>query len=113
MDIAMCPMWLSRRLDTMPTGFLQRSVVFGWRTSASTPSFASLFAIVNQKYNGTQGNINPALYPLAIKQAQGGAAVFHDITSGNNTVPGVSGYAAGVGYDMASGTLNQSMHISW
>ncbi len=72
-------------------------------TSASTPSFASLFAIVNQKYNGTQGNINPALYPLAIKQAQGGAAVFHDITSGNNTVPGVSGYAAGVGYDMASG----------
>ena len=77
------------------------SVVGG--TSAAAPSLASLFTIVNQKYNGTQGNVNPVLYPLAIKQAQGGALVFHDIISGNNTVPGVSGYAAGAGYDLASG----------
>jgi uncharacterized membrane protein len=77
------------------------SVVSG--TSASSPSLASLFTIINQKYNGAQGNINPVLYPLAIKQAQGGAAVFHDIVSGNNSVPGVAGYAAGLGYDLASG----------
>lgn len=72
-------------------------------TSASAPSFAGLFTIVNQKYNSTQGNANPVLYRLAAKQAQGGAAVFHDIVSGNTTVPGVTGYSAGVGYDLASG----------
>ena len=72
-------------------------------TSAASPSLASLFTIVNQKWPGSQGNINPVLYPLAIKQAQGGAFVFHDVTSGNNTVPGVTGYSAGVGFDLASG----------
>jgi uncharacterized membrane protein len=72
-------------------------------TSAAAPSLASLFTIVNQKYGDTQGNVNPTLYPLAVKQAQGGAVVFHDITSGNNTVPGVAGYSAGTGYDLASG----------
>jgi pseudomonalisin len=29
--------------------------------------------------------------------------VFHDITAGNNSVPGVTGYAAGPGYDLATG----------
>ncbi len=72
-------------------------------TSASSPSLASFFSIINQKYNSSHGNLNPVFYGLAIKQSQGGAVVFHDITSGNNTVPGVSGYAAGVGYDLASG----------
>jgi len=77
------------------------SVVGG--TSAASPSLASLFTIVNQKYSGMQGSINPTLYALAVKQSQGAVAVFHDITSGNNTVPGVAGYAAGVGYDLATG----------
>jgi len=72
-------------------------------TSVSAPSFASLFTIVNQKYNSTQGNANPVFYLLAAEQAQGGGAVFHDIVSGNNTVPGVTGYSAGIGYDLASG----------
>ena len=72
-------------------------------TSASAPSFASLFTIINQKYNSVQGNANPVLYPLAAKQAQGGALIFHDVTSGNNTVPGVTGYTAVAGYDLASG----------
>ena len=72
-------------------------------TSAATPSFASLFTMVNQHYSSTQGNASPTLYLLALKQSQGGAAIFHDITSGNNTVPGVTGYAAAVGYDLASG----------
>ncbi len=72
-------------------------------TSAASPSFAALFALINQKYKNTQGNPNPVLYPLAIKQSQGGGLVFHDITAGNNTVPGVAGYLAGAGYDLASG----------
>ncbi len=72
-------------------------------TSASAPSFAGLMALVNQKTNAKQGLANTVLYPLAAKQATGGAAVFHDITTGNNTVPGVQGFAATVGYDKGSG----------
>ena len=72
-------------------------------TSASAPSLASLFTIVNQKWSSTQGNVNPVLYPLAIKQSQGGAAVFHDVASGNNTVPGVTGFSAAAGFDLGSG----------
>ncbi len=72
-------------------------------TSAATPSFAGLIALVNQKYNAAQGCINPVLYPLAAKQAAGGAAIFHDITTGNNSVPGQTGFAAAAGYDQATG----------
>jgi pseudomonalisin len=72
-------------------------------TSASTPSFAGLIALVNQKYNSAQGCINPVLYPLAAKQTAGGAAIFHDITTGNNSVPGVTGFSAAAGYDQATG----------
>jgi pseudomonalisin len=72
-------------------------------TSASSPSFAGLMVLINQKTNGRQGNANPIFYNLATLQAAGGAAVFHDVTSGNNSVPGVTGFTAGPGYDPASG----------
>jgi pseudomonalisin len=72
-------------------------------TSAASPSFAGLMALVVQNVNAWQGNANATFYPLATKQASGGAAVFHDITSGNNSVPGLTGYNATVGYDRASG----------
>ena len=72
-------------------------------TSAATPSFAGLIALVNQKYNSIHGCINPVLYPLAAKQATGGAAIFHDITTGNNSVPGQTGFSAAAGYDQATG----------
>ena len=72
-------------------------------TSAAAPSFAGLMALVDQKAASRQGLANSILYPLATKQSSGGAAVFHDITSGNNSVPGVSGFTAGAGYDLASG----------
>jgi pseudomonalisin len=72
-------------------------------TSASSPSFAGLMALVNQKTATRQGNANPILYGLATKQSTGGAAVFHDTIIGDNSVPGVTGFAAGVGYDLATG----------
>ena len=72
-------------------------------TSAATPSFAGLIALVNQKYNAAQGCINPVLYPLAAKQVAGGASIFHDITTGNNSVPGQTGFSAAAGYDQATG----------
>jgi len=72
-------------------------------TSASAPSFAGLMALVDQKTAARQGNANPVFYGLATKQSTGGATVFHDVTTGNNSVPGVSGFTAGVGYDLATG----------
>lgn len=85
-------------------------------TSASSPSFAGIVALLNHYLvsNGSQaqpglGNINPALYRLARSTTD----VFHDITSGDNLVPceqsspgctgSGMGYAAGPRYDLASG----------
>ena len=72
-------------------------------TSASSPSFAGLMALVVQNAVVRQGNANTVLYPLATKQASGGASVFHDITIGNNSVPGQTGFNATVGYDQTTG----------
>jgi subtilase family serine protease len=76
-------------------------VVYG--TSASTPTMAGLMALVVQATGERQGNPNPMLYGLARLQAAGGAAVFHDVTAGDNGVPGVQGYGAGAGYELATG----------
>jgi trimeric autotransporter adhesin len=51
-------------------------------TSASTPSFAGIMALVNQKY-GPQGQADFVLYPLA----QQFPTVFHDVVNGSNSVP--------------------------
>ncbi len=72
-------------------------------TSAPTPSFAGLMALTAQKAGTRLGNANPALYALAAKQANAGATVFHDITAGNNSVPGQAGFNAAPGYDLATG----------
>jgi hypothetical protein len=81
-------------------------------TSAGTPSFAGVVALLVQKTGGPVGNINPNLYSLA--QISNNA--FHDVTLGNNSVvctmgtPNCTssanytlGFAAGVGYDEATG----------
>jgi hypothetical protein len=86
-------------------------------TSASSPAFAGIMALVNQKY-GAQGQADYVLYPLA-KQFP---AAFHDVTAGSNNGPcdtlredltpcvlGSDGnysagdYSAVAGYDQASG----------
>jgi pseudomonalisin len=72
-------------------------------TSAASPSFAGLMALVVEHRGARQGNANPVLYSLANNQRFGGAAVFHDVTTGNNSVPGVTGFGAVKGYDLASG----------
>jgi subtilase family serine protease len=72
-------------------------------TSAASPSFAGLMALVVQSAGARQGNANTAFYSLANNQKAGGAAVFHDVAAGNNSVPGVTGYTAAAGYDLASG----------
>jgi subtilase family serine protease len=86
-------------------------------TSASSPSFAGIMAIVDQYTGARNGNPNSRLYTLA-SQAP---TVFHDVTSGTNAVPcaggssgcsaaapstnigHMTGYSAGAGYDLTTG----------
>ncbi len=85
-------------------------------TSASSPVFAGMLALLNQYVTATGlqsapglGNINPALYRLAASTP----AAFHDVVSGDNAMPctadspdcvnGRVGYSATPGYDLASG----------
>ncbi|GGG92460.1 Ig-like domain repeat protein [Silvibacterium dinghuense] len=51
-------------------------------TSASSPAFAGIMALVNQKY-GRQGQADFVLYPLATQYA----ASFHDVQNGSNSEP--------------------------
>jgi subtilase family serine protease len=72
-------------------------------TSAASPSFAGVMALAVQHAATRQGNANSVFYSLAGKQRAGGASVFHDIVTGNNSVPGQTGFNAGTGYDQATG----------
>ncbi|HET9184274.1 MAG TPA: protease pro-enzyme activation domain-containing protein [Candidatus Angelobacter sp.] len=72
-------------------------------TSAASPSFAGLMALVVQKTGAAQGNANPIFYSMGQNQAAGGTAVYHDTLTGDNSVPGVTGFTAGAGYDQATG----------
>src|SRR5580704_9911475 len=91
-------------------------------TSASTPSFAGIMALVDQQL-GRQGQANYVLYRLAASQSAilsqcngssttlpSSTCIFHDVTIGNNAVPGelnygspTAQYQAAKGYDMATG----------
>ncbi len=70
-------------------------------TSAAAPSFAGVVALLVQKAGQPQGSLNPALYALAAHDTQG--LIFHDITQGDNSVAGQSGYSAGPGWDPVTG----------
>lgn len=89
---------------------------YGGGTSASSPAFAGIVALLNHYLvrNGVLsspglGNINPTLYRLA----QTAPSAFHDIATGDNMVPCLSGtpncamghlgYRAGPGYDPVTG----------
>jgi hypothetical protein len=93
---------------------LQASVVGG--TSAASPSFAGIMAIIDQQASGRQGLANYVLYPLAAAETFANcnssartnpaiptSCVFNDVTTGNNSVPGQTGFNAGTGYDLATG----------
>jgi len=98
-------------------GAIQNNSIVGG-TSASSPVFAGIVALLNQ-YMLSQGTINtaglglinPTLYELAAFPG-----VYHDVTGGNNIVPCTQGtpdcptnpprqygYNAGVGYDLVTG----------
>ncbi len=83
---------------------MQGSTMTVGGTSAAAPSLASAMTLIIQNAGAAQGNLNPNLYALATREyASSGPAVFHDITTGNNSVPGVTGFSAGTAYDQATG----------
>ncbi|MCM3877129.1 MAG: S53 family peptidase [Thermoanaerobaculia bacterium] len=83
-------------------------------TSASSPAFAGIVALLAQRAGGRLGTMNPLLYSVGRAQygvanasapapLAAGSPAFHDILTGNNSVPGLTGYAAGPGYDPTTG----------
>lgn len=70
-------------------------------TSFAAPMWAAYMALVNQhsalEGQRSLGFVNPALYALGNASGSGYAQAFHDISAGSN------GYAALVGYDLATG----------
>src|SRR6201987_3937625 len=100
-------------------------------TSASTPAFAGIMALIDQKTNSRQGNPNYTLYRLFAQQPATGCnsstppvstCVFNDVTSGTIAMPCLTGstpdcqtsvksdqfgiltgYPTTTGYDLATG----------
>jgi hypothetical protein len=73
--------------------------VFGG-TSMVAPMWAALVAVIDQGCAAPAGLLGPTLY------ASGSTTGFHDVTSGDNALPGLSGatsFPARTGYDMATG----------
>jgi subtilase family serine protease len=71
-------------------------------TSAGSPQWAAITAIANQKAGHSLGFLNSAIYQIG-KVNKADSISFHDITVGNNAVTGVSGFAAGPGWDATTG----------
>lgn len=72
-------------------------------TSAAAPTWAALATLANASATctgKTVGFANPGLYQAA-RSAYGN--YFNDVTSGNNSYGGLSGFSAAAGYDMATG----------
>jgi len=95
-------------------GFISIFLIGG--TSASSPSFAGIMSLVDQQH-GPQGQANYVLYRLAAAESSSlsqcnasksttlpaSTCVFNDVTTGNNSVPGQTGFSAGTGYDLTTG----------
>jgi subtilase family serine protease len=77
--------------------------IFGG-TSEASPIFSGIVALANQVAGHRLGLINPALYLLgALHHARFPGTGIVDVTSGNNSFAGVTGFNATAGYNMATG----------
>jgi subtilase family serine protease len=90
--------------DAADTGF---AIVGG--TSEAAPLFSGIVALADQVAGKKLGDLNKALYQVA-GQTRSGVV---DVTSGNNSFDGVTGYKAKKGYDLASGlgTVNAATFV--
>jgi subtilase family serine protease len=79
----------------------------GWHifggTSEASPIFSGIVALADQAAGHRLGLINPALYIMGTLSQAGGSTGVVDVTSGNNSFGGVTGFTAKRGYDLASG----------
>jgi subtilase family serine protease len=79
----------------------------GWElvggTSEATPIFSGIVALADQVAGHRLGLIDPGLYALGALSEHGVNDGIVDITTGNNSFGGVTGYDAVPGYDLASG----------
>ncbi|MFI9272679.1 S8 family serine peptidase [Kitasatospora sp. NPDC052896] len=77
----------------------------GWHltggTSEASPLFSGVVALADQLAGHRLGQINGSMYAMSWLPSQWSGIV--DVTTGNNSFGGVTGYTAGKGYDMASG----------
>jgi subtilase family serine protease len=73
--------------------------IFG--TSGGTPQWAGIVARARQVAGHRQSQLNIRLYHLAKSDSYSDG--LHDITTGNNSWAGVTGYSAGPGWDAATG----------
>jgi subtilase family serine protease len=77
--------------------------IFGG-TSEASPIFSGIVALAGQVAHHRLGLLNPGLYALgALSQHGVKSTGIVDVTSGNNSFAGVTGFDAGTGYDLASG----------
>lgn len=85
----------------------------GWHlvggTSEASPLFSGIVALTAQLVHHKLGNINSELYTLNAVHASG----IVDVTSGDNSFGGVTGYPALKGYDLSTGigTLNAAKFV--
>jgi subtilase family serine protease len=77
-------------------------------TSEASPLFSGIVAMADQVAHQDLGNLNSAMYTIG-----SGHQGIVDVTSGNNSFAGVTGYDAGPGYDLASGlgTVNGARFV--
>lgn len=106
--------WSSGQKASCNSGFLDSSSqdpTAAGGTSFASPIFAGMMAIIDQKTNSSQGIAAAELYKLA-SNAGTYSSAFHDITQGGNQCTAgssycsgsaVNDYAAGTGYDEATG----------
>jgi subtilase family serine protease len=83
----------------LPPARIGIGVVHG--TSAGTPQWAGIAALADQASGHRLGSMNKRLYQIARSDAY--ARAFHDIVIGNNSFGGVTGFAAGPGWDPVTG----------
>jgi len=92
-------------------------------TSASSPAFAGIMALIVQKMGGQrQGNANFVLYKIAATPGQscnstgqalsGSTCAFNDVTKGNNSVPCTGGAAANCSGTTGNGVLVDPAHTT-
>ncbi|MDT8911118.1 S53 family serine peptidase [Amycolatopsis sp. PS_44_ISF1] len=72
-----------------------------WGTSGAAPLWAGFATLQNQVHGGGLGNLNPTFY--SIGNGSSYATGFHDVTTGNNSLNGTTGFTAGPGYDQVTG----------